>query len=399
MSQVTHRAWAEIDLNAIQHNVTCVRQHIGAQAAVMAMVKADAYGHGLLPVARAALQASAAWLGVATVAEGIALRKAGVGEPIALLCAFAPGEAEAILHYRLTPVLGDASLLQALLTARKRAAGPKSGRSAGERASACEVHLEIETGMGRAGALPEEAVALWREATGNGLRVTGLCTHFADADGEDEALTRQQEERFRKALRLLETAGARFDLIHLSNSAATWRGYGLPAGLVRPGLLLYGIRPPHCEPESDHAAPLNALRPALTLKARIASVRELPQGHTISYGATYVLSRRSRVATVLIGYGDGYPRRLSNRGAMLVCGELAPILGRVCMDQTVVDVTDIPGVTAGDEVVCIGKQGARCLTVETLARQIEATEHELTTALTARIPRLYKSDDDTRRSV
>jgi alanine racemase len=363
------RAWATIHLAAIRANIAALRKLAGPSKEIMAVVKADAYGHGLLAVARTALEAGVQWLGVATAEEGKCLRRAGITCPVALLCVPAPQEAEQVVHYNLTPLIGSEDVLRALMAAGCR-----------------EAHLEIDTGMGRAGVLPEEAVALWRLAQSRGLTFTGLGTHFAEAENPFRELTQSQLERFHGVRHTLEKAGARFRWVHSANSAALLEGLDSESNLVRPGLLIYGILP---NTPQSHLWRTRFL-PALQLEAAIGTVRELPPGHSISYGATHRLARPSRVATVLLGYGDGYPRRLSNQGYMLVHGQKAPILGRICMDQTVLDVTDIPSVQPGDVAVAIGKQGAERLFVEEMAKSIGTTEHEITTCLTQRIPRIFK---------
>ena len=377
------RAWVEVDLGAVAANARVLVRALAPERALMAVVKADGYGHGALPAAAAATCGGAAWVGIAATAEGAALRRGGISAPIALLCPPAPNEIESIAEYGLTAMVGDPALATALA----------------RHSPAPDVHLEIDTGMGRSGIMPERAVDLWRHCMRLGLSVSGLCTHFADADGEDAAFTGLQWARFAAARRALEDEGARFTWVHASNSAAALRYGATACNLARPGLLLYGILPAMLA--ADHASerggddryPLGngaaALRPALALKARVATVRHLPAGSTISYGATYRLRRTSRVATVLIGYGDGYPRRLSNCGEMVLHGCRAPILGRVCMDQTVIDVTDIPRAAAGDVAACIGVDGTVQVTAEAIARLLETTEHEVTTCLTARLPRLY----------
>ena len=382
------RAWIEVDLSAIRANVHAAQRWAGAGAAVLGVVKADAYGHGMLPVARAAAASGAAWLGAATVQEGCDLRQSGLDVPICLLCPFAPDEAAALIEHAITPLVGDAASIDALacvLNASSVSAVSTSSASLspaltfpGASRRRFAVHLDIDTGIGRAGVSPTQAVELWHRATRSGLDVTGVSTHFADADNADETLTREQEGLFERALAELEQAGARFGWTHTANSHALTRRFGAGANLVRPGLLLYGLGPA--------AFPCV---PAMTLKAVVATVRDLPVGHSISYGATHRLARPSRVATVLIGYGDGYPRRLSNQGQMLLRGRRVPILGRVCMDQTVVDVTDLPDAQPGDEAVCIGAQGSDCITAHEIASQIDATPHEITTCLTARLPRFY----------
>jgi alanine racemase len=368
------RAWVEVDLGAIHANVALLRALPGLRdSSLIAVVKADAYGHGLVPVAQTALAAGAEWLGVATVEEGVALRQAGLRGPILMICAPAPGEAVRLLRFGLTASVGDATTRDALAHAARDLGLPRPPA----------VHLEIDTGIGRAGVLPEEALAFWRETTAAGLRVTGLMSHFSDADGEEVAFTRAQQSAFAAVQRDLERSEARFDLVHLSNSAGVLRLGPAEGTMFRAGLLLYGIQP------ALSGIPHLPLQPAMTVKARVATVRSLPEGHPISYGVTHRLHRPSRVATVLIGYGDGYPRRLSNGGAMLLHGRRAPILGRVCMDQVVVDVTDIPGVAPGEAAVCVGRQGEERISVEEIAGRIATTEHEITTSLTARLPRVF----------
>lgn len=366
------RAWAQIRLDAVKRNVELIHELAGPQKQIMAVVKANAYGHGLVPIAETALKAGATWLGVATVKEGEALRQAGITAPICLLSVPLPEEMKLLVALKLIPLLGQKESLEAFALV-----GGK------------EAHLEIDTGMGRAGALPAEAVELWRHAKGLGLYISGLCTHFAEAETQHSELTRRQLRLFQETRRSLEEAGARFKWFHYANSAALLMGLTADTNLVRPGLLVYGILPSSLSKEPWRSR----FVPALQLEARIAAVRELPQGHPISYGATYRLHRSSRVATVLIGYGDGYPRRLSNCGYMLVRGQRAPILGRVCMDQTVIDVTEMPNIQAGERAVCIGKVGSEEVRVEEIAALIDATEHEVTTALTARIPRFYSVEN------
>ncbi len=376
------RAWVEVDLKAVEQNMRAVRDSLNARkdsCELMAVVKCDAYGHGLVPVSKKAVTAGAKWLGVATLHEASLLRDAGVSSAIYLLCVAAPQDAADIARLRVTPPLGDRVMLTALAEIVKEG---------GE----CAVHLDIDTGMGRSGVLPEQAVEMWKEAKSAGLEVRGVTTHFADAEHPNSNIQLRQKALFKFTLEHLQAAGASFDWIHTANSAATLTDLDSPCNLVRPGLLIYGISPLAHEDNCSNSL-WNQLQPALSLKARIGQIRNLPAGHTISYGATYTLSRPTRVATVLIGYGDGFPRRLSNMGAVLIQGQHAPVLGRVCMDQTVVDITDIPGVEAGDTVVCIGRDGSSRITIEEIARQICTTPHEIPVALTSRLPRVYVNPD------
>ncbi len=388
------RAWAEVDLAAIRRNIGIVANHVGNEIGIMAIVKADAYGHGLIPTATAAVQAGCRWLGVAAVQEGVLLREAGIGNDtsIAVLAATPPGEAQEIVAYGLTALVGDFTLATSLAEASNRL-----GR-------AVSAHLDIESGMGRSGVLPYDAANLWNYARDLGIEFDGVTTHYSDADNCDPSHTRLQQQQFLAARESLNSAGAKFKWIHLDNSASTLSYRNAPCNLVRPGLLVYGICP-FARENADNSFRLPiALTPALKLKARVATVRKLPAGHAVSYGATHILDRPSTLATITVGYGDGYPRALSNVGSMLIHGLAAPIVGRVCMDQTVVDVTDIPGVQPDDVAVCIGESTdcfdqdttsdtsfdpANRIGVAEIAELIGQTQHVITTCLSTRIPRIY----------
>lgn len=381
MSPSPRRAWAEIDLSAIAHNVHSLQNHIKAETQILAVVKADAYGHGAVEVSQTALNAGATWLGVAAVAEGVQLREAGIAAPTLLLCNPAPDEFEEVLHHRFTPMIGDSPTLRTFAEEADRL---------GMQRNELPVHIEVDAGMGRAGVLPQDAPALYREMQTLGVDVNGLAMHFPDADADDLTATLQQQRLFHATRAELETLGAKFDWIHLSNSAATLRLDHAGENLVRPGRLLYGILPPNADKRPDGSITLPPLKPALTLKTRIAVIRDLPKGHTLSYGSTYRLKRPSRIATVLIGYGDGYPRSLSNIWTMLLHGKRAPIVGRICMDQSLLDVTDIPEAKPGDSVVCIGEEGGERILAVEIAQRIGTTEHAITTRLTGRVARIIR---------
>jgi alanine racemase len=366
----TRRTWTEIDLNAIAGNVRILKQWY-APVRIMTAIKSDGYGHGLIAAAQAASVGGADSLGIAAVEEGIALREAGIQLPIVLICPVCPDNAPALIGYNLTANIGDPEIVEAL---------GQEGRKRGIRP---EVTLEIDTGMGRYGVRSQDAEILWRQAVAAGLDVVGLSTHFSEADNAASDFSARQIEEFCVTYRRLQMLGADFRDVSLSASHGMMRFREAGGNLVRPGLMIYGVAPKIVSDVPD------GLRPALALKARIATIRELPAGWGISYGRTHILSRSSRVATALIGYGDGYPRRLSNIGTMLVRGRHAPILGRVCMDQTVIDVTDIPDAVAGDEAVCIGQQGNAQITATDIARQIGTIEHEVLTAFLPRVHRIY----------
>ncbi|MGD8967581.1 MAG: alanine racemase [Anaerolineae bacterium] len=364
--------WAEVDLDAIAHNARLLKDRAGSGCELMVAVKANAYGHGVIPVSKAALAGGASRLAVSRTEEGIELRRAGIDAPILLLSYTLPGESDAIVHWDLTPTVNSESQAKALADA------------ATAQSKALRIHVKLDTGMSRYGLLPDEAldfVHFLRELPG--LVLEGLYTHFAVADLPDKAFTRRQFATFREVIKRLEASGFSFPLRHVSNSAAT---IGLPEmalDMVRCGIALYGLRP------SAEVEPGVALRPALTLKSRVARVRILPAGASISYGRTYVTERPTRVALIPVGYGDGYHRILSNRGAVLIRGKRAPILGRVCMDQFVVNVSDIPGIRLHDEVVLIGRQGEGHIPAEEVARWAETINYEVTTSLTPRVTRIY----------
>jgi len=366
------RAWAEIDAGALAHNISLLRRRF-APARIMAVVKADAYGHGTALIAPLCAELGLRDFGVATPVEGAALRALVPSDAaIYLLGPTFPEEASSIAFHRLTPLLSSLEMGEALSNAARR-----QGIQA-------EAHLDIDTGIGRAGVQLSEAPALLK-ALGHlsPLSITGVATHFASAD-EDPEDARAQHACFAD---LLKSLGSQVDglLVHAANSPAALNLSPMVRhGLVRPGLLLYGIEPEpglFARTDSDY-------RPVLSLRTRVTLCRTLLGGATISYGRTYTVPPAGGTyATLGIGYGDGYPRRLSPGGYVLLKGRQAPICGRVCMDQMVVDVSHIPGVQAGDVATLIGTDGEESIFAGTLAAQIGTTPHEITTCLTGRVGR------------
>lgn len=374
ISAETPRLWAEISRSALAHNVALLRRRFGP-ARVMAVVKANAYGHDMPLVAPVCAALGLRDFGIATPAEGAALRALVPPDAaIYLLGPAFPEEAPAITSHRLTPLLSSPETARAL------------SEAAGELGVIADVHLDVDTGIGRAGVQIADAdFFLAFLDTLPGLRVTGVSTHFASAD-EDPADAQAQHALFASFLR---TLGPRADglLVHASNSPAA---LNLPPaarhGLIRPGLLLYGIEPAPGDFDADQLSP----RPVLSLKTRVTLCRPLPGGATVSYGRTYTVPPGGGLyATLGVGYGDGYPRRFSNSGHVLIGGCRAPICGRVCMDQTVIDVSRVPGVQIGDTATLIGTDGGETLTAGDLAAALQTTPHEITTGLTARVPRLW----------
>lgn len=364
--------WAEIDLDAIEHNVRMFKRHVGGAVKLFAVVKANAYGHGAAPVARAALQAGAEMLAVHRVIEGVELRRAGIGAPALIMGYTPPDGAEAVVAHRLTPSLMSIEFARAL-----------SGRAAAAGA-VVPVHVKIDTGMSRYGIFPEETLSFLDALQAlPSLRLEGLFTHFATADWIDPANTLRQLEVFLQVRQAAAAAGFVFSMAHTANSAATMRLPQAHLDAVRPGIALYGMDP------SSEWPPVFEIRPALAFKSTVSRVRMLPVGAGVSYSRTHITERPTRAALVPVGYGDGYHRLLSNRGEVLIRGRRAPIIGRVCMDQFVVDASGIPDAAPDDQVVLVGRQGSEQIRAEDVALRSETINYEVTTGLLPRVARLY----------
>jgi alanine racemase len=365
-------SWAEIDLDAIAHNVSAYKRHVGPNVEVMAVVKANAYGHGALPVARAALQAGATRLAVHRLIEGVELRQEGIEAPILVMGYTPPGGAELVLKWRLTPSLMTAEFAQAL-SARATALGVTG-----------PVHVKMDTGMSRYGLMPDELVDfLLALRKLPGLYLEGIFTHFATADWADTTYCRGQLDVFTGAIQAARSAGVEFPVIHAANSAAAMRLPEAHFNAIRPGIGLYGLEP------SSQWPPVFELRPALALKSLVSRVRQLPAGAGVSYGRTFITQKPTLAALVPVGYGDGYHRSLSNQGSVLIRGQRAPILGRICMDQFVVDISHVPGVQQDDEVVLVGSQGDERIRAEEVAALAGTINYEVTTGLLPRVARVY----------
>ncbi len=368
-------SWVEVNLDAIEANVRNIKSFIGEKVELIAVVKADAYGHGAIPVAKVALESGASRLAVARASEGIELRKAGIEAPILVMNYITLAEIPEVVRYDLTPTLITLEQAQAL---------SQEALKAGKK---LPVHIKVDTGLGRFGLLPEEVEDFVREvASLPGLTIEGLYTHFSVADEVSQDSTNytfRQFEIFMEVVNRLERAGFNFPLRHACNSAATIRFPFMHLEAVRTGIILYGFRP------SEEVEPPFPLVPALSLKSRVARVKVLPAGFPVSYGRTYVTTRPTPVALVPVGYGDGYCRLLSNRGFVLIKGVRVPIIGRICMDQFVVDVSGVDGVSIEDEVVLIGEQGGVRIGAEEVARWAETIHYEVVASLSRRLPRLY----------
>lgn len=366
-------AWVEVDLDAIRHNTALLAAR-AAPAGLMAVVKADGYGHGAVAVALAALEAGAAWLGVALVEEGIELREAGIDAPVLLLAEPPPVAAEAVVEAALTPVVHTRRFIEALAKATADAGAVDS----------LPVHLKVDTGMHRVGCAPQEALDLARAARRHReLRLEGLLTHFAVADEPDNAYTAEQLGRFEAVRAELAQAGIRPPLVHAANSAGLLTQPRSRYDLVRCGIAVYGI------PPAPALAGLLPLRPALSLRARASFVRRLAAGERLSYGLRYRLGAAATVATVPLGYADGVPRRLGEVGGeVLAAGRRRPIAGTVTMDQLLVDL-GADAFEAGDEVVLIGRQGDEEITAAEWAERLGTIPYEVCCAIGVRVPRRY----------
>jgi alanine racemase len=365
---------AEIDLGALTRNLQTL-QTAAPGVDVLAVVKADAYGHGAVPVSRALEAAGVRFLGVALVEEGLALRQAGLKSDILVLGGAYEGSWELMLEQGMIPVVFRPEHLSALDAA------------SAARGTTARAHLKVDTGMGRLGVLPPDVPAFLEAARScRRLSLEGLCSHFANADLADAALTEQQILRFRTALGQMRAAGFEPRWRHLSNSAGLLAlpeaRDGMEMNVARPGLALYGLQP------APWLRPPRVLEPVLSWKTSVVHLKTVPAGTPISYGSTWTAPRPSRIATLPVGYADGWSRLLSNRGAVLVRARRAPIVGRVCMDLCMVDVTDLPGVEVGDEVVLIGRQGAEAQDAHQLAALESTIAYDVLCAIGARVPRV-----------
>lgn len=366
--------WAEIDLAAIANNIKEIRRVVTRPTQIMAVVKANAYGHGAVEVSRVALEHGASWLGVAIFEEAEELRQAGIQAPILILGYSPADEAEAIVSLGLSQAVWTRSQAEAL----SRAA-VKLGRPA-------KIHIKLDTGMGRIGFLPtaETVKEIERIASLPGIAIEGTFTHFSSADDEDKTFTQEQLQRFHQMLEAIRSRGVEVGLRHAASSAAILTMPETHLDLVRLGVSLYGHFPSPATRRNDVT-----LLPAMSFKTQIVHLKELPAGWPVSYGRTYYTSKPTLVATLPVGYADGYFRSFSNCGEVIIRGRRCPVIGRVCMDQIMVDATSCPQARVGDEAVLFGRQGKTVLSTEELAERIGTISYELLCAVGRRVPRRY----------
>lgn len=374
------RVYATVNLDAVVSNMKAMREALPASTAIMGVVKADGYGHGAVPVAWA-MDPYVEGYAVSNIDEGINLRRHGIQKPILILGVTHRQRFEELLQYKITPAmfrLKEAKELSCL---------------AKERGLTAKIHLALDTGMSRIGMAPSRDAA--KEAAGMaslpGIEIEGLFTHFARADETDKSAYKEQYRRYKEFLGYLEELGVQIPIRHCSNSAGIVESLeSNHMDMVRAGIAIYGMYP---SDEVDHNSV--KLTPAMEIKSCITYIKEIGAGTAVSYGGTFVADHTMKVATIPVGYGDGYVRSLSGKGDVLIRGKRAAILGRICMDQFMVDVTDIPDVQEDDEVTLLGKDGSECITMEELAEKSGGFHYEMVCDIGKRIPRVYLKDGNT----
>lgn len=365
--------WAEINLNHIQHNVNAIREKVGSTE-IIGVVKADGYGHGALEVSKVLLANGVSTLAVATLSEAIALRDAGIQCPIIMLGLTPWIYIHELIRYDLTPVMAsymDTRLLSTLAVEAKKTV---------------EILIAVETGMGRIGFMPgkESVTEIKGISQLPNIKIKGIFSHFSTADEEDKTFSKLQLTIFEKFFSDLKEAGVSIRYRTHANSAAIMEIPEAYFDAVRPGIILYG-----CYPSEQVDKSLLDLRPAMALKANIVFLKRVPAGYPISYGRKFITQRETLIATLPLGYADGYPRYLSGKGRVIVNGEFAPVVGNICMDQCMIDVTDIPGVRKYDEVVLIGTQGDKTILADEIAEKTGTINYEIVCRIGQRVPRVY----------
>ena len=362
--------WAEINLGAIRHNLTEIRRHIQPSAKLCAVVKANAYGHGALEVSKVAEEIGADFLAVATVEEGLQLRRAGFNLPILILGLIPYDDAEIIVENKITATVSDFEL-----AGKISAAAVKFDTQA-------KIHLKVETGMGRIGLFPNDAVEIAERISKlPNIEIEGIFSHFADADSADKTFTLRQLEIFKNTCEKISERGIKIKIRHIAESAAILEIPAAHLDMVRAGIITYGLYP------SESVKHTIEIFPAMKLVAKVAYIKEIPAGTSIGYGREYTASKRSTIATVPLGYADGYIRAYKNFHVE-ICGKLAKIAGRVCMDQFMVDVTEIPNVKIGDEVILFGSEK---ISIDDAARHLNTINYEITCLVSDRVQRVFKN--------
>lgn len=373
-----HRSFAQIDLDAIARNTQTLRARLKPGCEILGVVKADAYGHGVQQVAPVLIASGVTRLAVSMLDEALELRRAGFDLPILVLSYTDPSRAGEILEHRITQTVYSLDLAKALSDA------------AAERDLSARIHIKVDTGMGRVGFMAgyDAIKAIRTIGSLPHVVIEGLFTHFATADEDDDAYAWQQFERFMSISQELDRIGIPIPLKHVCNSAATMRHPAMHLDMVRPGLMLYGLVPP------DAPWAWQDLEPAMSLKSSLILVKTVAEGTSVSYGRTFVTARESRLGTLPIGYADGYSRRLSQRASVLVRGRRVPVVGRICMDSCMIDLTDLGPMEmdVGEEVVLFGRQGPESIPVDEVAGWLGTINYEIVCLIGRRVPRAYRQN-------
>lgn len=374
--------WAEISVKAILHNLRVIRRHIGGKRMILAVVKSNAYGLGAVPISKALQKAGTEWFGVTCANEGIELRDAGIRKRILVLTGFWPGEEKRLIENDLTPTVTRVDDLRHLERAAKSLRG---------KPSRVRFHLKINTGMNRLGILPSEIAAFASALAGcPHIELEGTFTHFASAEDFKAKQTDEQEGLFRACLSRLRALGISPGLVHMANSGAICARPSTWEDMVRPGAILYGYHQSFDPPEKKkEITAMMPLAPSLSLRARIISLREIPAGQAVGYGARFVTERPSRIAVINAGYADGIVRQRTNRGCALLHGRRVPLVGTISMDLTMLDVTDVDNAALGDVITVYGKDGDSAIEVSDVAPEIGTVTSDLLCALGRRVPKYY----------
>ena len=369
--------WVEISLSKLRRNVQRIRELAGARK-VMAVIKADAYGHGAVPVAKCLAECGVDWFGVATVEEALELRAAGIHQPVLLLGGLYMSDPAHLIEYRLTPSISSTMRLDTYAECARRYGRP------------IEFHLKVDSGLGRLGVPLDRVVAFvehYREL--EGLQLKGLFTHLASAEDLVASQTDEQAQHFATALEQLRRLQVEPEWVHVSNSAALLAGRNFPENLVRVGALLYGCCMPLVVPPGQELPKVPEFEPILTFKSRIVYMKDVPSGTPLGYSAAFYTRRPSRIATVPVGYADGLSHALSNRGYAIVRGRRARIIGSISMDLSLLDVTDISGTNIGDEVILMGQSDRCSITAVEIAQLLDTVPYEVLCSIGKRVPRIY----------